>query len=136
MYYSNKVARDTSGNTIARLDHDDTRGYGFETITFQMEPGDKFKYYVHWYAGDGTWGGSNAVVNLYKSTELIGSYPVPDVDLNGYEAGRYWYVFDLTDGLDPVKHDTITNNVPRLDTQNASSSMGVQYYQYYPMKLK
>lgn len=99
VYFSNKTAGYYDGDYVAFLDHDDTRGNGFETITFQMQPGDTFRYYVHWFAGTGTWGGSNAVVNLYKSTELIGTFPVPNVNLSG----GYWHVFDLTDGLDPVK---------------------------------
>ena len=118
VYYVDKHASDATGNAVASLDHDDTQGYGFETITFAMQPGDKFKYYVHWYAGDGTWGGSNAVVNLYKGSQQIATFPVPDVDLHGDYAGRYWHVFDLTSGLDPVQpalSDSIVQTEPTLN---------------------
>ena len=116
VYFGNKRAYDNSGNTIAILDHDDVSGYGFETITFEMQPGDKFKYYVHWYYGTGTWKGSNAVVNLYKGTQLINTFTVPNVDSSDYEAGYYWYVLDLTSGLDPVQpDDEIVYSAPTLD---------------------
>ena len=118
VYFLNKSASDSQGNVIARLDHDDTQGYGFETITFEMKPGEKFKYYVHWYAGDGTWGGSNAVVNLYKSSQLIATFPVPDVDLHGNSSGRYWHVFDLTSGMDPVQPATSASIVQTEPTIN------------------
>ena len=79
-----------------------------------MQPGDKFKYYVHWYAGEGTWAGSNAVVNLYKGTQLINTFTVPNVN-TGYYGERYWHVFDLTSGLDPVQpNDEIVYSAPSL----------------------
>ena len=111
-----RIARDSSSNIIAELDHDDVEGYGFETITFEMQPGDKFKYYVHWFTGTGTWKGSNAVVNLYKGTQLINTFTVPQVDENG--DWNYWHVFDLTSGLDPVQPDNeeaIVTTEPTLD---------------------
>lgn len=131
VYFSNRSAGYHDDDYVAVLDHDDTSGWGFETITFQMQPGDEFKYYVHWYSGIGTWSGSNAVVNLYKGTNLIGTYPVPDVDLHGYTAGRYWHVFDLTDGLDPIQPaptDAISRTEPTLNTQSISYSQGAPYY--------
>ena len=134
VYFGNKnrIAYDVSGNVIAMIEQDDTRSYGFETITFEMKPFDKFTYYVHWYSDDGTtWTGTNAVVNLYKGSQLINTFTVPQVNENGY--WKYWHVFDITDGFDPIKQDVITYTEPRLDNQNASSSMGVQYY---PMKVK
>ena len=123
-----RTAYDASGNVIAMIEQDDTRSYGFETITFEMKPFDKFKYYVHWWSRDDsiTWTGTNAVVNLYKGSQLIDTFTVPQVNENGY--WQYWRVFDITDGFDPVKQDVITATEPTLDTQNASSSMGVQYY--------
>lgn len=99
VFYANAAAGFYDGDYVAFLDHDDVSGNGFETITFQMQPGDTFRYYVHWYNGYGTWGGSNAVVNIYKSTELLATFPVPNVNLSG----GYWHVFDITDGLDPVR---------------------------------
>lgn len=115
VYYSNKQAY-YNGGYVAQLDHDDTQGNGFETITFQMRYGDTFKYYVHWYAGTGTWAGSNAVVNLYKGTRLIATFSVPNVNQDGNTAGRYWHVFNLTNGLDPVvqRSSSITTTAPTL----------------------
>lgn len=118
VYFGNRSAGYYDGSSVAVLDHDDTSGWGFETITFQMQPGDTFKYYVHWFGGYGTWTGSNAVVNLYKGTNLIGTFSVPDIDLHGDATGRYWHVFDLTDGLDPVQpspDDAITATEPTLE---------------------
>ena len=128
VYYHNKQATD-QGNTIAVLDHDDTQGNGFETITFEMQPGDRFTYYVHWYAGSGTWGGSNAVVRLYRATQLIGTFAVPEVD-QGTSAGRYWHVFDLTSGLNPVVPSTpLSNYAP-----SSINSSGVSASEYLPLK--
>ena len=88
VYFGNKnrIAYDASGNVIAMIEQDDTRSYGFETITFEMKPFDKFKYYVHWWSRDDsiTWTGTNAVVNLYKGSQLIDTFTVPQVNENGY----------------------------------------------------
>lgn len=134
VYYSNRTAGSYDGEYVAILDHDDTGGWGFETITFQMQPGDTFRYYVHWFGGSGTWAGSNAVVNLYKGTNMIGSFSVPRVNSDGYK--QYWHVFDITDGLDPVQPaltDAISSTEPTLSTQNSSYSQGATYY---PQKVK
>lgn len=123
--YYNKEAVDRNGNAVATLDHDDVNGNGFETITFEMQPGDKFTYFVHWYAGSGTWGGSNAVVNLYRGTQLIGTFPVPDIDVGDYSYSsggyNYWYVFDITSGMNPVQpsnSNQMTNTEPSVSVTN------------------
>ncbi|MBR1437141.1 MAG: carboxypeptidase regulatory-like domain-containing protein, partial [Synergistaceae bacterium] len=133
VYFSDKRA-EYNGQYVAVLDHDDTRGNGFETITFKMQPGDTFKYYVHWYAGDGTWSGSNAVVNLYKGAEHLGSFNVPNVNQDGYTAGRYWRVFDITNGLEPVvrRFNNITSSQPSITSQNGLSTTIL----YYPQKVE
>lgn len=130
-----RTAYDSSGNVIAMIEQNDSRSYGFETITFEMKPFDKFKYFVHWWSKDGTtWAETNAVVNLYKGSQLINTFIVPKVNENGY--WQYWHVFDLTDGLDPVQPaqtEAISNSAPTLDTQNGSYS---QQATYYPMKVR
>ena len=130
-----RTAYDASGNVIAMIEQNDSRSYGFETITFEMKPFDKFKYFVHWWSKDGTtWAETNAVVNLYKGSQLINTFIVPKVNENGY--WQYWHVFDITDGLDPAQPaqtDAISNSAPTLDTQNGSYSQGTTYY---PMKVR
>ena len=113
-----RTAYDKSGNVIAMIEQNDSRSYGFETITFDMKPFDKFKYYVHWWSQDygTTWEETNAVVNLYKGSQLIKTFIVPQVKENGY--WRYWRVFDLISGLDPIEpnsDEAIVTIEPTLD---------------------
>lgn len=93
VYYSNKNAYE-DGNLIANLDHDDTRGNGFETITLTVDPNKTYQYYVYHYAGTGSLSTSNAIVKVYQGGVMIKQYNVP-VDQG---TGRYWNVFNIVDG--------------------------------------
>ena len=93
-YYS-RDGYNADNELVANLDHDDVSGNGFETVTFEKDSGGKYEYFVHWYAGDGTWAGSNAVVTLYRGSTMLKRYIVPQVDQHGDDAGRYWRVFVL-----------------------------------------
>ena len=108
VYYSSKTGRDLQGEVQAVLDHDDTSGYGFETTTFYKKPDGEYKYYVHWYSGSGTWGGSNAVVTVYSGSSYIPlrTYVVPDSDTSG----GYWHVFDISTRIRDV--DELVNVEP------------------------
>ena len=94
MYFSKKNAYDDDGNLIANLDHDDTRGNGFETITLTVDPTKTYQYYVYHYAGTGSLSTSNAIVKVYQGGVMIKQYNVP-VDQG---TGRYWNVFNIVDG--------------------------------------
>lgn len=116
--WNHKVDYDTSGNVIAMIEQNDTRSYGFETITFEMKPFEKFEYFVHWWSRDytTTWRETHAVVNLYKGSQLINTYTVPPIDENGY--WKSWRVFDIIDGLDPIEPNSdeiIVTNIPEND---------------------
>lgn len=96
VYYGNKIG------TGVNLDHDDTTSYGPETITvnFNQIPAGEYEYYVDWYAGTGTWGTSEARVQVYIGSELKAEYFVPA----GQQSidDRIWRVF---------KFDTATKKI-------------------------
>lgn len=93
VYYNDKTAYN-SGEVIANLDHDDTRGNGFETITLKADPQGTYHYYVHHYAGSGSLSTSNAIVKVYQGGVMVKQYNVP-VDQG---TGVYWNVFDIVNG--------------------------------------
>ena len=92
-YKKNKVSRD--GKNVARLDHDDTHGYGKETITINKGNRYNYKYYVKNYSyrnhpGNDTLGKSNARVQVY-----YGNKPFPMYSLDvPQEKGIIWDVFE------------------------------------------
>lgn len=89
VYYVDKTSPD--GNVT--LDVDDTTSYGPETITITTQHPGKYVYYVYNYSRDSIDGlsKSNAKVDVYRGSNLIATYHVPDG--NGY----YWTVFSLID---------------------------------------
>ena len=93
VYYVNKSAY-YDGEVIANLDHDDTQGNGFETVTLKAHPEGTYKYYVYHYAGTGSLATSNAIVKVYQGGVLVKQYNVP-VDQG---TGRYWNVFNIVNG--------------------------------------
>lgn len=93
VYYSHK-SEYSGDELIANLDHDDTRGNGFETVTLTVDPEGIYSYYVYHYAGDGSLSTSNAVVKVYQGGVMIKQYNVP-VDQG---TGRYWNVFNIING--------------------------------------
>lgn len=93
VYYSSKSAYH-DGDLIANLDHDDTQGNGFETVTMKVDPAGMYSYYVYHYAGTGSLSTSNAIVKVYQGGVMIKQYNVP-IDQG---SGRYWNVFNIIDG--------------------------------------
>ena len=110
------------GIRVASLDVDDVTSYGPETVSVtSFDKDGNYDYYVHWYAGNGSWATSNAKVTLYRLASngaLIGGespieFEVP-VDQPGatnttsYYYGRvspqYWHVFSYnkTEGFKTV----------------------------------
>ena len=93
VYYSTKSYYDGE-ELIANLDHDDTDGNGFETITLKVDPEGTYQYYVYHFAGSGSLSTSNAIVKVYQGGVMIKQYNVP-IDQG---EGRYWNVFNIVDG--------------------------------------
>lgn len=96
--YYDKVYED--GEIVARLDHDDTTGYGAETITVTMCVKDdrQFLYFVQDSINEFNFGStalsmSGAKVAVYYENKLIKTYSVP---LNA--EGTVWYVFWIING--------------------------------------
>ena len=91
VYFEDKYAQD------AWLDTDDTESYGPETITFTIDEGSEYVYYVHDYTNKdaiicGDLGYSGATVAVYHGSEHLGTYSVPN------EPGLKWYVFRIRNG--------------------------------------
>ena len=108
VYYSDKTQYD--GDTcVAKLDVDDTNGYGPETITIKLTSNDTYNYYVYRYSSSGTLATSEAQVRLYKGDELLATYNVP----TNQEEGRYWNVFSISNGsienINSITTSPITN---------------------------
>ena len=68
------------------LDCDVTNGYGPETVQVTLEPGRKYVYAVHLYAGEGTLPSSNASVTMNNQV-----FQIPKVSGNP----RWWFVFGI-----------------------------------------
>ena len=105
------------------LDVDDTTSYGPETITVKQLQSGTYSYAVHWYAGTGSWAGSDAVVRVYDASGLVATYAAPgnasEPDASGAE---WWYVFDLN-GSTLTPKDTLSTNPP---LSSAVTSLGTK----------
>jgi|GEM_PF-2384151 len=88
VYFGDKGS--ATGAPYAILDHDETSGYGPETITISQFYTGTYKYYVHRYSSDGSLPTSGAVVQIYGSTGLLRTFQVPTTG-----SGDYWYVCDI-----------------------------------------
>lgn len=95
VYYSNKNGYDSSHNKVANLDVDDTTSYGPETVTFTAETNGEYEYYIHWYAGTGTWATSNGKVEVYNNDQLV---YVANVPLVNSKDGN-WKIFTFNKGI-------------------------------------
>ena len=106
VYYSYKGSA-TSG-PYAALDHDDTNGYGPETVTiYQKFPG-TYQYYIYNYTGSPSITTSAAVVQIYNQNGLLHTLQVPTSG-----EGRYWYVGDVDGATGQVTiKNTIQSNAP------------------------
>ena len=94
VYYSDMSASD-NGETVARLDLDDTSSYGPETITLTKTQSGVYKYAVHDFSNRSSSSStalsmSGAKVELYCGNSLVGTYTVP-ID----KTGTVWNVFEI-----------------------------------------
>lgn len=94
VYYNDMSASD-NGETVARLDLDDTSSYGPETITLTKTQSGVYKYAVHDYSNRSSSSStalsmSGAKVELYCGNALVGTYTVP-ID----KTGTVWNVFEI-----------------------------------------
>ena len=98
VYYGYTKVRE-DGEVIAKLDVDDTNGYGPETVTVTVfaDKDRTYTYYIHCFtstpAGFPQFFDSDAVVNVYRGDELVKTYEIPED-----QTDRYWYVFDIING--------------------------------------
>lgn len=94
---------DSLSAPYARLDVDDTSGYGPETITiYEAQPG-TYRYYIYNWSGTPDIAGCGAQVQLYNEDGLIQTVTVP-----ASGEGNYWYVCDIDGTAGSV---TIVNEV-------------------------
>lgn len=118
-YYQNLYSNDGE-ITVCKLDHDDTQGNGFETITLTPTTSTPYTYYVHRYAGSGTIAESGAKVEVYQgnSSKAIATFNAP-VDQG---SGDYWNIFTLENG-DISVNNLITNSSPQIDGEALSDEI-------------
>ena len=121
VYFSNPGS--SSANPWACLDADGATSYGSETVTTAQMQSGSYSYAVHWYAGAGSWAGSDAVVRVYDASGLVATYTAPgnasEPDASGAE---WWYVFDLN-GSTLTPKDTLSTNPP---LSSAVTSLGTK----------
>lgn len=122
IYYGNKVVKDVqSGLELARLDVDDTSGFGPETTTFKVTENGNFVFYVHNFTGntgEKLLSTSGANVVLYRGTEKVQEFSVP---AGGKE--RFWNVFRITDGELEIVNSL--SNDPALWGDSTGSSLNL-----------
>lgn len=111
IYYDDEGSTDPDTYPYAYLDVDDTTSYGPETITIFRRLNQKYKYYVHHYAGTGDLASSGAVVRVYIGNTLVKTYNVPTQQASGY---RYWYVFDINGDGTITDRNVIQGSAPTL----------------------
>lgn len=104
VYFSNMSAS-YQGQTIAKLDLDDTSSYGPETVTITvnanlLEGNNHYSYSVHDYTNrsesdSSELSMSDAIVHVYSGNTLVNTYHIPQ-----NHTGTVWHVFDIyADGL-------------------------------------
>jgi hypothetical protein len=101
VFYGNKKLS-SSGEVVATLDVDNTRGLGPETITIDIDKeyfkGKTLKYVVYNFSRTPVIAESGATVNVYKGSVLVDTFEVPT---SGSDNG--WHVFDIdADGVHEV----------------------------------
>ena len=104
IYYSQRGS-DTSLPWVF-LDHDETQGFGPETMTFAKVL-DTCRYAVYNYSGSPDITNSHAHVDLYKGQDLLRSYDIPTTG-----TGTWWYVFDLAPDGTIINQNLITDTNP------------------------
>ena len=81
---------DSLSAPYARLDVDDTSGFGPETITIYDMMDGTYQYYIYNWSGTPDIAGCGAQVQMYDETGLIQTLTVPATG-----EGRYWYICDI-----------------------------------------
>ena len=114
VYYGDKSSYDNSVE-ICNLDVDDTTSYGPETITLKATESTPYYYYIHHFAGSGSISTSEAMIQVYRGTELIRKFNVPTDQ--GTEI--YWNVFAIINGQ-LIERNTITS---QPDTSYAGNTI-------------
>ncbi len=111
VYYSSKGS--DTGAPFAKLDVDDTTGYGPETLTIYQIFSGTYKYYVYNFANDANMVGCGAQVKVYgPSGTLIDVVTVPSTG-----TGRYWNVGTLV-GNTWTRINTILSTAPTEPEQS------------------
>jgi hypothetical protein len=96
VYFENETASDGS----ARLDWDDTDGFGPETITITTIKSGTYHYAVYNFDTDGTMRSiSNAVVKVYDSDGIVGTVHITDASGEASSTDDWWDVLTIDDGL-------------------------------------
>ena len=104
VYFSNMNAFNLN------LDRDDTTSYGPETVTVRdIASSPVYSYYVHDYTNGGHPGcydmsNSGAQVRLFYNNELIQTFQIKP-----NQPGIVWHVFDIVNGSEIVKFDTVSD---------------------------
>ena len=87
--YSNKGSSEQA--PYAKLDIDDTSGFGPETFTIKQTFDGTYVYYIYQYSSGGSLATSNATIKIYNTPECDGeTIFVPNTG-----EGRFWYVCDI-----------------------------------------
>lgn len=81
---------DSLSAPYARLDVDDTSGFGPETITIYELMDGTYRYYIYNWSGTPGMAGSGAQVQMYSEEGLIQTVTAPATG-----EGNYWYICDI-----------------------------------------
>ena len=127
VYFSDMNAYD-GAHHVANLDVDDTSSYGPETVTLNPSTDGTYRYFIYHYAGSGSISTSNAQIKLYKGNSLIATYNAP----TDQGTGRYWTVFEITDG--EIKN--VNKIGSSVHTDVSTQSFSTQSTLTYPMPSK
>ncbi|MDD4372763.1 MAG: PKD domain-containing protein [Bacteroidales bacterium] len=119
VYYSDEGS--STEAPYAALDHDDTDGYGPETVTIYDFFTGTYKYFIHNFSESPDITTSQAVVQIYNDAGLLQTLQVPTTG-----TGVYWYVCDVNGSTGQLTiHNVIQENEP-----------GSSKAEIYPPKVK
>ncbi|MCF7811232.1 carboxypeptidase-like regulatory domain-containing protein [bacterium] len=98
----------------AKLDIDDTDGYGPETITIHHLFTGTYKYYIHNYSGSPTMRNCGAKVQIYNTSGLLRTVYVPTTG-----DGRYWNVCTINGNGEVTVVNELRDEAPSFTGGNA-----------------
>lgn len=114
VYYGNSGSAEEA--PFAWLDVDDTSSYGPEVVTIEaLYPG-TYQYAIYEYSGDQTLTESEAVVQVFRGRQLVGTYDIPTTPQAG--DNWWWHVGDV---------DGATGNFTLVNTVTADSPAGGEF---------